>query len=759
MKNIDNLPCVSPPRSKTATSVNTDERLFKRMSGTRFPASAGVKVNIDTNLLVDTVDSNPNFGIICSQYVLDEAFKVKNFKGGINIVASKKINNTTVDKGAISLVDSSINLESIETDVWQDSEAGVPAAERSTFNLGYLLNSNIYLTGRSKIEKEVINFLFRSISYLIINKNSATESHKDKIKVLQEFIIFFKSADGFDSSIIDKLLSDNLNIISSDIELLITKIFLLGESSLLRISDAINTVKIKLTKIDHSYFINDNAAELRANCTELENDFSVFYFLYRMEYYSNYEKASIMKSPDLKLPKLSSSTSPEKFKEIASCLKLAGVKCAYEDFMTFLFPKCGIAVTKGEFKKSLSDMYDELKYSYALYDNNCKIKNIKYTHKGLKEKSIATEKETIRKHMRKYFSINEIQSHFLDYIFNENNSDKLIDGAFDANDFAICWDSIKMGVPLFTCNIQMQKQVWGNLARAYLLGRDLQIITPNEIELYYRLNRNEIEGGVAGINASHIHRYCSEHRNMSKLWGWSNITKKYTDAFLGTVTGMTFPNIDSGGADEPASYSNRLLKKKDLIIGKIRGAAKNSLFVVATPPKTIKKSSALNRVNAIKGARNLGKKDKSVNEVGAVPLQKSILDKRSSTPEEVSLDVFHSVVSQYINSGGVGEPDAFSKRLFKKKPLGVGKIRAAAKMTLFAADSPPKTTRKSSMRARIFNAVEDGHNLGYKYNRVDEGDIVSLQESILDKRQSAPLVSRSIEEKQDHSTNFLRSSI
>ena len=99
---------------------------------------------------------------------------------------------------------------------------------------------------------------------------------------------------------------------------------------------------------------------------------------------------------------------------------------------------------------------------------------------------------------------------------NNKAMGQLIDEKFDVNDFALCLDAISKGMPILTYNAKMQEQVWGNLARALILGRDVQFIVVDHLLEYAK------KPSINNITKSDLMGYCDKYLDTRHLWSVTN---------------------------------------------------------------------------------------------------------------------------------------------------------------------------------------------------------------------------------------------
>ena len=434
----------SPDRNpKKINSIDTVDRLLLRKAAS--PTYNKVKINIDTNSFEAFVGSDLDFDIVCSKYVHHEASKFKNFKAGIDIVASKKEAGGEISSESIGLFESSLDLSSIETTVWKGpAEAGPEAG----VDISPILRKNIALQRVHTDQNKLSLFLLKSIVYLILNRNSDMKSHKEKCKHINEFIGKVAENGQDIKNCLEQFIRPKIN--DALIDNLIRLVSQFTVSFLLKCNTDIKLITSALSEIDNYYLAKDNEDEIRKSCSDLENDFSIFYSLYRMEYYSDPETTSSIRVRDKTTTKLSSLTNPQDFELAEKARKKAGVKRAYEDFRSFLWEKCPEGIKMTAFKNIFSMTCKELKNMYTLYDSSCVSVSDKSQSFLNKSKAIKLEKDIINSinNIGKYFNADDIQQYFIDSLFKRGSDARLIDGSFDANDFAICWDSIERGIPL-----------------------------------------------------------------------------------------------------------------------------------------------------------------------------------------------------------------------------------------------------------------------------------------------------------------------
>jgi len=509
---LEGTPC-SPNTSWAGSLIRTSaERTRERHSSSPAVDARYLSVFLDTNSVsIKNYIKDGNIAYFTNVGVSEEYRRTDNYKGGLHLIMRALGKSYSLDR--VSVLSSEIDISDFKT----------PALDESSHVFGRLVDhqfiKNISLDGDPKdvsaLKKnlDLVYKLLSGIAYVrLYSDESMATHHQVKAAYIRERFATFPESiiNGIDRLM--NVTDTNTNTWAVEIKAFMT--LLMGSPKEVQCwIKPLNALLQQLSMLDSKRFYEKNQDKIDQQYHVEESSVSIFYWVSRMMYREGLLQTK-MKSSAINSTSSPSSKVDHSFLQGTKNLgDMPDHVCsALNTFFDFIYDDFKSKTTlkkpsKHAFKVMLIGVMDDLYTQYtrerAWYADPKDIYDA--------EQNAMQERFAGTGYSSEYLRISTQR-----YMENNKAVGQLIDDKFDVNDFALCLDAISNGMPILTHNVKMKEQVWGNLARALILGRDVQFI------IIGHLLQDADRPSIEDITAFDVDRYCDKYLDTRHLWTMSD---------------------------------------------------------------------------------------------------------------------------------------------------------------------------------------------------------------------------------------------
>jgi hypothetical protein len=504
-------PPSSPVRRSRRSPLNplltSQERAYSRHGCSPSFDARYLNILLDTNTMrIPNLIQHRGLSFYTNQGAAEEYERSGNYKGGLHLIMRSLASVFTLS--GVSVLPSIIDISDFKT----------PALDYESHAFSLLLDrrviSNIQLYGNpvavSEMKKNLyfVYSLFSGIAYIrLYADDGAHPHHQAKARLIQEYL---KKLPQDIRSAIDVLMNiRHRKVRVEDIQKSMQALMLAFMNNKKWV-DVINNLLSDLYTLDSKVFYEKNASIIDSQYQIETDSVSVFYWISRMMrreilLKTNHGKAKAGKK--LSAEVINGFHKLEKTRYL--CNMPIHVFVALNSFFDYIYC-CADSTTlpnKVTFKQRLFEILDTLYSSYTE-------EKVWYADPSSICELEQTSLSPLLADMG--YSLEALRASTQQYLINNKAMGQLIDDKFDVNDFALCLDAIHTGMPILTRNVDMQEQVWGNLARALIIGRDVQFIVVD------RLLENAQKDSIEEITVMDLTHYCEKYLDTRHLWSLTN---------------------------------------------------------------------------------------------------------------------------------------------------------------------------------------------------------------------------------------------